>query len=429
MESARLAAEDARARLLRVQDEIRRYETGGNRDLRELDHLEGRLEALRRIQAEHDGIASGTRNVLIMGQKLIDGFEPGSLGEAPEVPGVIGLLARQMRVPAGLEIAVNAALESRLHAVLVESEAAALKAIEALTQRRHGRAQFLPLDGVRHVYPLNLQKEKGVVGVAAKLVRCDNRVKPLVDTLLGRVIIVEDAQTGLRMIRRGLGSVVTLDGTYIEQTGVLTGGATGADEGPFARQRELEELPERIKELRSRTAVADHQLENARSAIEQLARNSGDAEAEYDAIRRELEASRFEFERERDRLHRLRRELESVHARNAGIDRDREAAERVIGQAADVVAHLSTRRDERRAAMAGLEDDLRKATERREGALSAVGEASGRQASIEGERKAVAALREQHDKTIERLANQIAAKKLQARNLELEASVIDERLG
>src|SRR5688572_465249 len=233
MESARAAAEDARTRLLRVQDEVRRYETGGNRDLRELDHLEGRLEALRRIQAEHDGIASGTRNVLIMGQKLIEGFDAGSLGEPPEVPGVIGLLARQMRVPAGLEVAVNAALENRLHAVLVESEAAALKAIERLTERRQGRAQFLPLDGVRHVYPLNLQKEKGVVGVAAKLVRCENRVQPLVDTLLGRVIIVEDAQTGLKMIRRGLGSVVTLDGTYIEQTGVLTGGATGADEGPF----------------------------------------------------------------------------------------------------------------------------------------------------------------------------------------------------
>jgi chromosome segregation ATPase len=79
--------------------------------------------------------------------------------------------------------------------------------------------------------------------------------------------------------------------------------------------------------------------------------------------------------------------------------------------------------------MAALEDDLRKATERRESALAAVGDASGRQASVEGERKALSALREQHEKSLERLANQIAAKKLQARNLELEASVIDERLG
>ncbi len=429
MESARVTAEETRTRLLRVQEEVRSYESGGNRDLRELDRLEGRLEALRRIQVEHDGVASGTRHVLIMGQKLLDGVEPGSLGEPPEVPGVIGLLARQLRVPAGLEVAVNAALESRLHAVLVETEGAAFKAIEALKQRRHGRAQFLPLEGVRHVYPLNLQKEKGVVGVASKLVRCENRVKPLIDTLLGRVIIVEDPQTGLRMIRRGLGSVVTLDGTFIEQTGVLTGGATGADEGLFARQRDLEELPERIKELRSRTAVANNQLENAHAAIRALVLNSDDAEADYDVVRRELEGTRVELERERDRLHRLRRDLESVRARNGGIARDRDAAERLVARAAQVEEQLTARRDERRAGTGAVEEELRKATERREGALAAVADASGRLAAVEGERKALAALREQHDKTIERLTNQIAAKKLQARNLELEASVIIERLG
>ena len=101
------------------------------------------------------------------------------------------------------------------------------------------------------MYPLNLQKERGVVGVAAKLVRCENRFRPLVDTLLGRVIICEDTEAGLRMIRRGLGSVVTLDGTCIEPTGVITGGASGTGESAFSRQRELEELFER--ENRSET--------------------------------------------------------------------------------------------------------------------------------------------------------------------------------
>ncbi len=429
LESARLAAEDARGRLLRVQDEVRSYESTGNHELRELDHLEGRLEALRRIQVEHDGIAAGTRNVLIMGQALIDGFEPGSLGEPPEIAGVRGVLARQMKVPAGLEIAVNAVLESRLHAIVVDNEAAALKAVELLAQRRGGRAQFLPIDGMRHIYPLNLQKEKGVVGVAARLVRCDSRVKPLVDTLLGRVIIVEDAATGLRMIRRGLGSVVTLDGTFIEQTGIITGGATGADEGPFKRQRELDELPERIKELRGRTSVASHQLDNAHAAIAQLAQNSQDAEAEYDAVRRELEAARFDLERERDRLHRLRRELGSVDGRKSELVRDRESAERLISQASQAAAELQLRRDERRAAMAALEADLHASTARREAALASVAEASGRVAGVDGERKAIAAMHDQHEKAIERLVNQIATRKMQARTFELEASVIDERLG
>jgi chromosome segregation protein len=413
---------------MRVQEEVRTYEAAGNHDLRELDHLDGRLDALRRVQAEHDGVAAGTRNVLIMGQALIDGIAPGSLGEAPEVVGVVGLLARQLKVPAGLEVAINAALEQRLHAVVVESESAALEAINLLHRRRHGRAQFLPLESVRHVYPLNLQKERGVVGVAAKLVRCEARFKPLIDTLLGRVIIVEDVTTGLRMVKRSLGSIVTLDGTYIEPTGVIAGGTSGAEEGAFVRQRELEELPAKIEELRERTNISNDRIAAARAGIDQLAARSQDAEAAYDMLRRQLDQARFELERERDRLHRLRRDMDAVYSRQGDIERDREARARLIAQSRLAAAQLQTRRDERRAAMAELEEDLRVCTERRESALKAVSDASARQATVEGERRTLVAMREQHEKTIERLVNQIAAKRLQGRNLELEASVINERL-
>lgn len=325
LEGGRAASDEARDRLSRVQDEVRAYEAAGNQDLRELDHLEGRLDALRRVHAEHDGVAAGTRTVLIMGQALLDDLEPGSLGEPPELPGVIGLLARQFKVPVGMELAINAALEQRLHAVVVETEATAVEAITILQRRQQGRAQFLPLESVRHVYPLNLQKEKGVIGVAAKLVRCDNRFRPLIDTLLGRVIVVEDVQTGLRMIRRALGSVVTLDGVYIEPTGVMTGGTSGADEGAFTRQRELDELPGRIEELRGRTEVSAGRMGTARANIDQLAARLHEAEDAYDALRQHGERARFELERERDRLHRLRRDIDGVRSKVADILRERTA--------------------------------------------------------------------------------------------------------
>ncbi|MBK6560149.1 chromosome segregation protein SMC [Candidatus Amarobacter glycogenicus] len=429
LEAARREADSAREQLVRVQEEVREFESSGNQDLRELDHLEGRLDALSRVQAEHDGVAAGTRNVLIMGQALMDEFAPGSMGEPPEVPGVVGLLSRQIKVPAGLEVAINAALEQRLHAVVVENETVALEAIGALQRRKQGRAQFMPLDSVRHVYPLNLQKERGVVGVASKLIRCENRVKQLVDTLLGRVIIVEDVQSGLRMVKRALGSVVTLDGVYIEQTGVMAGGSTGADEGEFIRQRELEELPERIEELRKRTEVSAERVADARAAIEQVAKRSHETEAEYEMTRRSLEGARFDLERERERLHRLRRDMDTVYSKRADIERERAGRESQILQARTAAIQLQQRRDERRAAMEALQADLQLATERREAALRSVSEASARLATVEGERRTLTALREQHEKSIDRLDSQIQAKRLQARNLELEGGIIDERLG
>ncbi|GIW12909.1 MAG: chromosome partition protein Smc [Tepidiforma sp.] len=425
---ARHEADAAREQLLRVQEEVREYEAAGNQELRELDHLEGRLEALKRVQAEHDGVAAGTRQVLIMGQALIDGVEPGSLGEPPELPGVIGLLSRQLRVPPGLEVAINAALEHRLHAIIVENERVALEAIAILQRRRQGRAQFLPLDAVRHVYPLNLQKERGVVGVAAKLVRCDQRVRPLVDTLLGRVIIVEDVQTALRMIRRSLGSVVTVDGLYIEPTGVIAGGATGADEGEFIRQRELEELPARIEELRKRTEVAADRIAQARLAIEQVAKRSHEAEANYEMLRRALEAARQDLERERERRHRIRRDADALRSKRADIQRERAGRLQQAEQARLALEALQQRSAQRREELAVLEEDLALATARREAALAAVSEVSGRLAAAEGERRSLLAMREQHEKALARLDSQLQAKKLQARNLELEAGVIDERL-
>ncbi len=428
LEAGRSEADDARERLRKVQEEVRAYEAGANQELRELDHLEGRLDALRRVQAEHDGVAAGTRNALIMGQALIDGIEPGSLGEPAEVPGVAGLLSRQIKVPAGLEVAINAALEGRLHAIVTDTEEQALKAIALLQQRRQGRAQFLPLESVRHVYPVNLQKERGVVGVASKLVRCEPRFKPLVDTLLGRVIVVEDVPTGMRMIRRSLGAVVTLDGIYIEPTGVIAGGASGADESVFTRQRELDELPEQIEAIRERTDRSAAQIANARESIEQLALRAKEADQQYDALRRAADACRFELERERERLHRHRRDMDAVRSKQADIEREREARQRQIAQSQLAGEQLNARRDERRAAMAALEDEVREATERRESALRQVSEASARLATVDGERRTLQAMREQHDKAVERLANQISARNLQARNLELEASVIDERL-
>jgi chromosome segregation protein len=429
LDTARVAADEARTQLAALQEEARSLDNAGSQDLRELDHLEGRYDALRRVQAEHEGVAAGTRNALIMGHALIEGMAPGSLGEPPEVPGVIGLLARQIKVPAGLETAINAALESRLHAVIVEKEAHALKAIQMLQERHQGRAQFLPLESVRHVYPLNLQKERGVVGVAAKLVRCDSKFKPLIDTLLGRVIVVEDAESGLRMIRRGLGSVVTLDGSYIEPTGVMTGGSSGVEEGAFSRQREIEELPARIAELRTRVAANDRKTAQRREEAATLATESQQLDGAYEGLRRSLESARIEIDREREKLHRHRREMDTVRNKRAAIERERAERQQAIGEADETVGALTTRRDERKAALAAIEDDLRMAGDRRESALKVFSEASARQASVEGEKKALQAMRDQHEKALERLAAQVASRRLQGRNLELEASVIDERLG
>ncbi len=82
--------------------------------------------------------------------------------------------------------------------------------------------------------------------------RYDNRFRSLVDALLGRIIVVENVQLAREVLRRGLGSVVTLDGVLLRPNGSVAGGAARVAVESFSRQRELEELPPRIAQAEAR---------------------------------------------------------------------------------------------------------------------------------------------------------------------------------
>jgi len=423
VDATRLTAEQARERLVREQQEFRDNSTSRNPALRELDHLEGRLEALQRIQAEYLGIPVGTRRTLELGGAIDVETE---LDQA-ELAGVVGLLANQIKVSPGLEAPINAALENRVHAIVVEKEEHALRAIARLQSERGGRVMMLPLESVRHIYPLNLSRERGVVGVASKLVRCDKRFRPLVDTLLGRVIIVEDREAGLKMVRRGLGLVVTVDGTLLEPNGVITGGATGAEEGPFLRHQELEELPDRIRELRERTGSKPRKDPETEQAIEEAVKEAKQADQQYEHMLNRIEESRTTLERERERLHRIRRDLDTAHRHLAENARALEVCASTIATSESAAAEPADK-DELRGLIAAADSELEAATAARSQALEAFSDANADVAALEGEQQADETLRLQRERSQQRLVSQLAARREQTERLEAEAATISSRI-
>jgi chromosome segregation protein len=425
LDASREQAKRARERLARVKDEVSGVEELTRRESREFDLLQGRLEALRRVQAEYDGLAAGTRSALILGGVLSEGIRP---AQQPDVPGMVGLLARKLHVPHGLEAAVNAALESRLHAVVVDSEEAALQAIALLREGRHGRAQFIALDRFRHVYPLNLQKERGVVGVASRLVRCPKEVQPVVDTLLGRVIVCEDHETARRMLKRALGACVTLDGTFYEGTGIVVGGVTGSDEGPFGRQREIEELPRQIDALRHRVAANERRLAEGFASIERLELEARESDTIDSASRRDLDSLRAALERERTRLGRLRSEAGAQRLRLSEAEKERARLEETLTQARAAINEIERHAAENAAAVREAEPAVHEAEQRRTVALAALAEANSRLAAIEAERGSLAMLAEQRARAIERVRQQATARREQAQRLADQVTASLERI-
>ena len=305
-------------------------------------------------------------------------------GSAPDaegaLQGVLGSIIGLLRVPDGLDGAIEAALAEQLAAIVVEREVDALAAVDYLRTTEAGTATVLALDAVPQQYPVNLFNERGVIGVAARLVRCEGRYRQLVDTLLGRTIVVEDLATAREMVRRGLGSVVTQDGVLLRPGGSYFGGKTGAAARQFSLRREIEELP-------AQAAVLERELEAARAHLAILedstvvAREAVDAaRVQYDSMEERRAAHRDAGEAVRRRvgilsgeMRLLRRALVEASGEDETLRTAIEARERTTVELGTLGDRLAGLRD--RATSVTAERDT--VAERSTGAIAQLAAAQG----------------------------------------------------
>jgi len=373
---------------------------------------EDRVRTLVERQALIEELQESMPSAVGGAQALIEGkAAPAPEGEEHPLSGVVDAVARLIRVPEGMETAIEAALAEHLSAIVVEKYEDALAALTYLKETGNGTATVYPLEKLEHKYPLNLFNERGVIGIAARLVRCEQQYRPLVDTLLGRVIVVEDLRVAEAMIGRGLGSVVTRDGTLLRPGGALYGGRAGGMSERFSMQRELEGMPEQIEEARRAVEPAQAQVKQAQDAITE----AQDAIAAARRVVDEAEESRRQHGGARTALERRQAEIESeVRALTRRLEDDPADAPRAeelrtrqaatVASVQEVVERITALRD--RSTAVGTERDE---------AAARVTEATQALAGVEAERRALVAQRE------ERItARRVALEQLQERKASLE---------
>lgn len=231
-----------------------------------LDGLRERGQLLERLLQTMSSGQGGSRSLI--------NASNGAIESEAKLSGVIDLLSSLIDVPEGLEKAIAGALQEHLSSLVVESMEDAFSAIEYLEKNSLGATVIYPLKDLKHIYPLNIFNEKGIVGVAARLVSTDSSYRSLVDTLLGRVIIVDDLQTAKKIAGRGLGTVVTRDGVVISPNGAISGGSISAHVEQFQLKRELETLPgkedsitSQINEISQTSQIAEEKIINHTSNL------------------------------------------------------------------------------------------------------------------------------------------------------------------
>ena len=196
--------------------------------------------------------------------------------------GIHGVVADLIKVPQGYEIAVETALGAALQNIICEDDASAKRAITALKEHNAGRMTFLPVSSVngRAHYDCKLKSEKGFVGFGAECVDFDPKYEGIVNYLLGRVTIVEDMDSAIRMSKKSREfRYVTKDGEVVNSAGAMTGGRyRNKTANILGRKAEITSLDEQIAEKRKACENTEDQIRSIRDEIKELTASLSETE-------------------------------------------------------------------------------------------------------------------------------------------------------
>ena len=322
-----------------------------------------------------------------------------------KLPGVRGVLASELDVPAEWETAVGAALADALTGVLVDDGAAAQAVLAWLIAQKKGRATLVRADASEPA----LAPAIDAPGIIGRLVDQLSEPAPIALAMLGDVLLVEDVATALTVTWPG--PIVTRDGARVDGDRLLRGGSQTADTSTLSRRREQKALADKIATIdaaraESEVARAQRTAESADVDATRLTEQAGAAEArattaaelvatadvantDRQAALLTAESTVADAEANRDRavaaLHAAKAERA---ARTARIDEARSALSRLIRERAALNA--STERAEKIRLTADTERRLfeERRTDMRQRLATAQADAAQRASGVRAERAA-----------------------------------------
>ncbi|MCM1579471.1 MAG: chromosome segregation protein SMC, partial [Ruminococcus sp.] len=302
-----------------------------------------RIGILQDLENSMEGIANAPKQVL-------------RAGKSGRIGGIIGSVAQLITVPPDMGTAVETALGGAVQNIVTETEDAAKRAIRMLKDMNGGRATFLPLTSVKgnRMDDRGLGDCMGFVAVASDVVECEERLRGIVNFLLGRTVIAEDIDCAGDIAKK-FGykfRIVTLDGQVVNAGGSYTGGSVGKTGGMLTRKNEIERLKGEIEE--------------GEKSLAQAEKKAADLKAEVDKMRIDIEAANEEIRRiEQDRI-RFEEELRHNKETAEQNETARTSAEESLGKISKKISDAMSAKERAESAL----EELRETISQKENAAS-----------------------------------------------------------
>jgi len=182
-------------------------------------------------------------------------------GRTGFIQGLFGRLKDLIEVDLKYEKAVYAASAGWLDALIVKDLETALRCIDLLKEIKTGRVKIIPIEWVSGVKAFEAPDIDGVVGLASRCVKCDDRFVPAVDFVLGNTIITENAAAALLVSKAGY-RAVDLSGELHEPHG-------GIEIGSGAESVVFSDLPgeDMIERLSDKVKALEFELDQRKSTL------------------------------------------------------------------------------------------------------------------------------------------------------------------
>ena len=367
---------------------------------RELAKKESRLQVLKALLVDGEGLGKGT-------QAVLDNLKTNTQNQFK----AYGLLSSFIEVDPDYIPAIEAALGSHLQSILVSDETIAENAIETLSKNRLGRASIVPENFVAPASARQLMTlPTGVEAWAIDKVRSTETVSSLIEQLLENTFIVKDIKTAIAL-RKDFPSYsfATLDGNIISSSGFITGGAgeSGEASSLLARLNEIKELETetstlndnlgehqmKFQEIETLVSTSSKKVDTCRSQLQSATITHSTLEGKKSLLEREregLESKLLNMQQEQNGLLRrqenaetklqnlkeseqdLNSSIESMNLQISGIESSAEEAKRQEIDSIELLSELRTAMAVEEKSQQSLQEQKAPITERMSGLESAI---------------------------------------------------------
>ncbi len=336
LENTRASLSDARQNIAKLNDEINRI-SKENEEIRiRAGQANARKKTIEEMENNYEGYNGAVRFIM-----------------KANLPGIKGLASDLMKVPGGMEIAIETALGAGMQNVVCARDADAKKAILELKSKKAGRLTFLPLESVRGSsanLPAAIRQDGGFKGLACDLIEYDPEYEGIFKYLLGRVAVVDSMDTAVRLSKGSTGGIrfVTPDGEIVNASGAITGGKyKNSTANLLARKTEIITLEDEIKKLGHAYNKNKENLEDLKAKAEEALRLCARLEDEI----RKLELAIIETDAKLKSLKnsyadtkesdaKKERELLSIQSDFAKLDQTEEILNKKACEAEDEIASI-----------------------------------------------------------------------------------------